>query len=282
MKERAKALLGHRGRAYVRRLGRLRYLTKARKARASGWTPRAQPRGWLREVVLSPEVDSYTYALENVHELAVTLAPVLGETPARVAAVLAEPHSDEELTSGLARDVGWRALWLKRRPGLAGHHLSMWAAVRLLRPRLVVETGILEGLGSRTVLRALQRNAAEGHAGRLVSFDVMPTAGVLVPARLAGAWTKVIESTITGLDAHLGDAEVDVFLHDSSPDPSHQRFELRWALAHRARLAVTTCAWTGVAQELAAAKGLSAATFTDVPREHFFGGRQLAYIARAD
>jgi hypothetical protein len=280
MRERAKALLGDRGRAYVRRLGRLRYVTKARKARAYGWSPRAQPRGWLREVVLSPEVDSYTYALENEGELAFTLAGVLGETPARVAAVLAEPHRDEELTSGLARDVGWRALWLKRRPELAGHHLSMWAAVRLLRPRLVVETGILEGLGSRTVLRALQRNAAEGHPGRLVSFDVMPTAGSLVPPRLAGAWTRVIESTTTGLDAHLGDAEVDVFLHDSLPDPSHQRLELRWALAHRARLAITTSGWTGVAQELAAAHGLKAVTFTDAPREHFFGGRQIVYICR--
>jgi hypothetical protein len=277
VKERLKALLGERGRGYARRLGRLRYPTKARKARAAGWTPRTHPGGWLREVVLSPEVDTYSYEVANREELAAVLADVLDRPPADTRAALEEVRADPELGERLARDVGHRVLWLKRRPPLAAHHLSMWVAVRLLRPRLVVETGVLDGLGSRTILRALERNAAEGHDGRLVSFDVLPTAGALVPPRLAGRWERIIEPCPEGL-ARLGDATVDVFLHDSLPTPEQARAELGWALDHGCGLAINPHGWTGVAEELAAARGGRAVRFAERPDGHFYEGRQIAYL----
>lgn len=279
MKAQLKSLVGERGRGLIRKGGRARYLTKARKARAFGWSARTHPAGWLREVVLSPEVDTYTYALANRDELAAVLADALDVPTGAALAVLDEADAEPELGARLTRDLRHRVLWSKRRPALAGHHLSMWAAVRLLRPRVVVETGILDGLGSRTVLAALARNAAEGGPdGRLWSFDVMPHAGSLVPSRLAPRWHRVIESSATALDAHLGDAQVDLFLHDSLPDPGHQRFELVWALDHGARLAITTHGHSDVARSLAAERGARVLTFRDVPREHFYPGRRLAFL----
>ena len=73
-------------------------------------------------------------------------------------------------------------------------------------PEVAVETGILDGLGSRSMLRALQRNAEVGRDGRLWSFDIMPGAGALVPDRLAGRWTPLYEDTEEGLPAATGRA----------------------------------------------------------------------------
>ncbi len=280
MKERLKALTGERGRLYVRRLGRLRLITKSRKAWAAGSRPHREPGVWLREVILSPEVDTYSYALDNLDDVAAALARALDKPGPTVRDVLNEALTDPDLGDRIAADIGHRVLWLKRRPPLAGHHLAAWAVVRLTRPALVVETGILDGLGSRTILRALQRNAEDGHEGRLVSFDVMPAAGALVPDRLASRWEKVIQATDTGLEDHLAGEQVDVFLHDSVPTAAVQRLELDWALDHGVRVALTAANWTGVIDELAAAHGARSEGFDDRPRGHFYGGRHVGLLVR--
>src|SRR5438105_2401515 len=46
--------------------------------------------------------------------------------------------------------------------------LLMYVLTRFKRPELVVETGVMHGLGSSFILRALERNAS----GRLVSIDL--------------------------------------------------------------------------------------------------------------
>jgi hypothetical protein len=62
--------------------------------------------------------------------------------------------------------------------------VAWYAVVRALKPQLIVETGIKQGLGSLVLLAALERNAGEGGSGRLISFDIDPFSGWVVPQRL--------------------------------------------------------------------------------------------------
>ena len=71
--------------------------------------------------------------------------------------------------------------------------------VRLRKPKLIVEAGVHEGLGSEILLRALQRNAEEGAPGHLLSFDIHDDTGWLVAPQLRSNWTFTIESTLTGM-----------------------------------------------------------------------------------
>jgi hypothetical protein len=269
-----------RARLALRRLGRLRWLTKARNLRRTGAGPwRGRPVQMARFVLLDPEVDTYSYWIDNDRELAERLGPVLGRPPEEVHALVREALQDPELGERLTRDVGWRVLFYKRRPPLAGHHLSAYAVVRTLRPEMAVETGILDGLGSRTMLRALQRNAEDGRDGRLWSFDIMPGAGALVPDRLAGRWTPLYEPTEEGLPGLLEGRSLDFFIHDSLPEAEHQRRELVTALdsARPGAVVMTVHGWSGVLQELAAERGLTYGEFHERPRDHFYGGRHLAW-----
>lgn len=68
---------------------------------------------------------------------------------------------------------------------------SAYLIARLAKPRLIVETGIRSGLGSMLILRALQRNAAEGAPGELVSVDVAPNAGWLAQGSASGPWRRL-------------------------------------------------------------------------------------------
>ena len=52
-----------------------------------------------------------------------------------------------------------------------GYRYMYYAVVRLMRPKVVVEIGNHDGLGSAVLLRALERNAVEGDEGVLLMFD---------------------------------------------------------------------------------------------------------------
>jgi hypothetical protein len=122
----------------------------------------------------------------------------------------------------------------------------LYLLVRHRRPKLVIETGVAQGISSTFILEALEANGE----GALVSVDrpnfdpagqsleggtyVVKAAvkqgfqpGWLVPERLRGRWTL-----------HLGDAREilptlpgtpELFLHDSLHTYEHMMFEMEWA-----------------------------------------------------
>jgi predicted O-methyltransferase YrrM len=90
---------------------------------------------------------------------------------------------------------------------------------RLLRPGVVVETGVAYGVSATFILKALEENGS----GALHSVDLPPLRrgydkswGVAVPEELRARWTLHRGSSgrvLPGLLEELG--KVDVFLHDS-------------------------------------------------------------------
>src|SRR3954447_18971734 len=188
IEDRLRSLLPRDARRWLTRLSRLRWLRKARIARSYGASLRRDPLTVSRFVLLDPEVDTFTYDLANEHELVNVTARALGVAPKRVAALFDEARSDPLLGAGLAHRVRWR-FDFKRRVRF-GRRYAWYAIARVLRPGVVVETGIKDGLGSVLLLHALERNAAEGSPGRLISFDLYPDKGSLVPARVRAAWPR--------------------------------------------------------------------------------------------
>ena len=205
------------------------------------WAKR-HPLRALAYVAWDPEVDTFTYDLANVKDLELALARVLDLAVSDVRRAMSELDAEPELNERLAADVRWRPRF-KRRPSLPAHHRSAWVITRLLRPQCVVETGILDGLGSRVILAALQRNAYEGDDGELISFDVMPGVGALVPNRLRARWRPVYEPTETALRARLRGRRVGLLAHDSDPSARHQQLEFGAALDHGADSLALMTVW---------------------------------------
>jgi hypothetical protein len=278
LKDFVKRLVGERGRMLVRRFGRLRWVVKARRVRGAdtdAW--RGKPLRAARYVTWDPEIDTYSYALGNEDELAEGLARLLGVPVGDVRGFIREAHDDPSI----ARDVGWHVWHHKRRPPLVAHQLSAYVSVRALKPEVCVETGILDGLGSRTILRALARNAAEGAPGRLYSFDVMPGAGWLVPPDLRERWTPIIADAAGELEAGAVREAPGFYLHDSLPDLDYQRRELEWAFGagEPGAVVMTVHGWSDVLQDMAASAGGRVFTFSERPVDHFYGGETIA-VAR--
>ena len=175
---------------------------------------RKHPLTAVRYLVAGDETSNFTYEIANRDELADVVARALDAPAAAMREYIAELDGDDEF----ARDLEAR---LRRRKGheprvYFGRRIGWYALVRWLKPRLVVETGTADGLGSAALARALHRNEAEGVSGQLLTFDIDPNAGWLLGeqaprgARIvigdqqrpsAGSWTGV-RSTSSCTTAH--------------------------------------------------------------------------------
>lgn len=277
MKQRLKSMVGEGARRRLRRLGRLRWATKTRVLRRHDVGLLSRPGTWLRYVLLDPEVDSFTYPLSNVDELVALLAEQTDLPAADLAAFAAEPPTDPELTTELRRRLRWR-LDQKAQLHPVGHHLAAWILIRARRPGLVVEAGVLDGLASLVMLRALERNAQEGAPGRLVSFDVMPGAGSLVSPRLRQGWELTIEDSRTAVASAVGDTPIDLFLSDSLPDSAHVRAELDAVLERAAPVLDVIQVWGGLdaLHDVGRELGVPVRLFQERPDGHFYPGNRIA------
>jgi hypothetical protein len=121
---------------------------------------------------------------------------------------------------------------------------ELYALVRLLKPREVVEAGVSSGVSSAHFLAALRRN----RVGRLRSID-LPTrqrgptlaagespvslppgrsTGWAVPDRLRDRWDLRIGPTQERLPPLVRELpRIDLFLHDDLHTPAHLAFELQ-------------------------------------------------------
>jgi predicted O-methyltransferase YrrM len=111
-----------------------------------------------------------------------------------------------------------------------------YAAARVLRPAVVVETGVARGVTSAYILAALEEN---GH-GTLDSIDLPPLAadegrhlGCAIPDELRGRWTLhrgASRDLLAGVITKRGGG-LDLFVHDSLHTARNMRWELATALA---------------------------------------------------
>jgi len=123
-------------------------------------------------------------------------------------------------------------------PGLINPNYGpvLYAVIRVLRPEVVVETGVGSGVSSTFILTAMERNGA----GRLYSVD-LPLAnegllpeerrtGWLVPERLRDRWKLTLGDARKELPALLERlGEVDCFYHDSDHSYEHMTWEFNEA-----------------------------------------------------
>jgi hypothetical protein len=152
----------------------------------------------------------------------------------------------------------------------------LYAVLRLLAPRTVLETGVCNGVSTSVILLALERNGA----GELFSIDfpeyegadsgeqfwsgkggaVVPAGkdpGWLVPDRLRERWQLAIGRTQDELPPLLDRLEtIDFFMHDSEHSYDCMSFEFRLAyprLRERGVLASDDTTWNTSFADFAAA-----------------------------
>lgn len=105
---------------------------------------------------------------------------------------------------------------------------ALYVLCRLVRPQVVVETGVCLGISSAHILYAIQKNGS----GRLVSIDLplkslSEEPGSFVPIELKDGWTFLKGASRDLLPSLAEELAVDLFMHDSEHTYSNMLFEYR-------------------------------------------------------
>jgi hypothetical protein len=104
-----------------------------------------------------------------------------------------------------------------------GRRLGWYAVVRALKPNLVVETGVHQGVGACVLTSALIRNFAEGHSGAYIGTDISQNAGKLLSGKYKSMGKIVFGDSIESLNRITG--EIGVFINDSDHSAEYEAAE---------------------------------------------------------
>jgi methyltransferase family protein len=259
--------------ACVAGAGRFKWRAKYATVRSYGIRVRDRPLDVVRYVLLDPELVNFTYDISNAAQLAEVLADVLPVDRETVARYISEIRADTDLEQRLRRKLRGR-MDRKRRP-MYGRRLGWYAVARILKPSLIVETGVHDGLGSAILLQALHRNAEEGIEGELVSIDIDPSTGWLVDDAMRDCWTPVYGSTFDQLERAVAGREVGMIIHDSEHTYECEEFEFTTAIRNSApRLALVSdnAHATSALSDVCSSLGVKYGLFLERPKRHFYPG----------
>ncbi len=237
---------------------------------------RRQPKVAVRHILFDREVTNFTYAIENLDELVDVLARGLNRPEDEIAALAQELEDDDTLRRAVRDQLATRSD--RNRDAPYGRRTAWYVLVRTVQPRLVVETGTHDGLGSTVILRALARNALEGIQGRLISIDLDPKTGWLVPEMLKSRYEQRCGDSLAVLET-LPAERIDLAVIDSAHVYEYERRELELIAARSSPEAVVVSdnPGSGSFADFCAGRNANLYTFWERPKRHIHPGAGMAF-----
>ncbi|MDX2097118.1 MAG: class I SAM-dependent methyltransferase [Leptolyngbyaceae cyanobacterium bins.59] len=191
------------------------------------------------------------------------LAQITGVTVSAIQAYLKEPFQETKFLNHLQScEITLRQVWSMGADLYAKSVLAQYALLRALKPALVVETGVANGVSSSYLLLAMAKNQ-KGHLhsidiGDLGDAGFLPAGkspGWVVPENLRSRWTLHIGDSKKLLKPVLMDLQkVDIFIHDSLHTYDHMLFEFQEAypfVRQRGILIMDDVLWNNAFQDFA-------------------------------
>ena len=160
-------------------------------------------KNWLFWVFTSSEDSNFTYELTDRCKinLAASLASLLQMEYAEIARYFHEIETDDDFNSHLKR------LWRKHPERFrtdevphVGRRMVWYAIARATKPKVLVETGVDQGMGAVVLCNALLRNTREGHPGRYYGTDINPDAGYYLQAPYRDSRTILYGDSLQSLE----------------------------------------------------------------------------------
>ena len=158
----------------------------------------------------------------NKAYLAEFISLVMGCSADKVNKLFNEIEFDDEIRSYFSKKL-LNLRWSKDINIHYGRRLGWYAFVRLIKPKIIIETGVDLGVGACLLCAALLRNATEGAPGRYYGTDIRPEAGSLFGEKYATTGEIIIGDSIQSLKKL--NVSIDLFINDSDHTPDYEYSE---------------------------------------------------------
>lgn len=234
--------------------------------------------GWL---FTSKEISNYTYDLteDNKRYLAALISDITGVKFDQVMMYVREVEEDDELRKHISAGIANSELsFMADKTVRYGRRIGWYVVVRILKPQVVVETGVDKGLGACLLTAALKRNCLEGHAGRYFGTDLNPRAGYLLSGEYANHGEILYGDSIESLSKL--DVPVDLFINDSDHSAEYEAGEYNVILdklSQRAMVLGDNSHCTDKLLEFSRRTGRNFLFFKEEPKEHWYPGGGIGF-----
>jgi hypothetical protein len=180
--------------------------------------------GGLNWSLRRTETSNFYYDLtpKNLLELANFVSVVTKVELSKVQEYVDEVRGDSDLAEHIRSNLKTDKQ-MKDSKMLLGRRIGWYTFVRATKPKVVVETGVHQGIGAVTLIRALERNALEGFAGRYFGTDIDPEAGALVSGKFRVTGHVLYGDSLESL-GKLSE-EIDLFINDSDHSAEYESRE---------------------------------------------------------
>jgi hypothetical protein len=234
----------------------------------------------LKWTLTSREDTNFTYPIapQNTRHLAHAIATATGADVQAVVGYINEAEADQQLKDHVIRlarsgpDRSYsdpRADFAKR--------LGWYAVVRVVKPAVVIETGVDKGLGAVVLAAAILKN---GH-GRYYGTDIDPTAGRMLSGPYAAAGEILYGDSLESLARF--EREVDLFINDSDHSADYEAREyvcIEPKLSARSIILGDNAHATDALMDWSERSGRQFLFWSEKPVDHWYPGGGIGFSFR--
>jgi len=209
----------------------------------------------------------------NKEHLAQTIAFITNNKIEKVYNYFDELLNDKELYNHLV-------YFLKESPDYGteikfayGRRLGWYALVRLLKPKIVVETGVDQGVGACVLSSAILKNKSEGFDGEYIGTEINSNAGKLFQEPYKKVGKIIFQDSIKTLKEIKED--IDLFINDSdhSSDYEYKEYlEIEQKLSSNAFILGDNSHVTNCLSKFSIKTNRHFIFFKETPYDHWYPG----------
>ena len=226
---------------------------------------------WARQ---NTELSNYYYDLDenNLADLSTLISAITNSSVDQVQLFFKELETDERLERHIS------SLWINE-PSMSdakvgfGRRIGWYALIRILKPKVIIETGVHQGIGSCVIAAALMKNLEDGAEGKYYGTDIDKNAGVLFTEPYSRVGEIIYGDSIESLKSF--EKKIDFFINDSDHSATYERFEyeaIKSKLSDDAIILGDNSHVTSCLREFSIINQRQFIFFREIPRNHWYPG----------
>jgi predicted O-methyltransferase YrrM len=231
---------------------------------------------WTAWLLKSRADSNFTYAITErcKANLAASLASVLNVPHAEISAYFTEIEQDDRLKAH------FRHLWYSHPEKYRtddnqdiGRRVVWYAIARVKKPKVIVETGVDQGMGAVVLCAALMHNQMQGYSGRYFGTDINPQAGFYLKDVFSNYGQILYGDSIESLNKL--DEKIDLFINDSDHSAEYEAAEyetIKRKLATNAIILGDNSHITSKLAEFSVREGRKFVFLSEEPKNHWYRG----------
>jgi hypothetical protein len=226
---------------------------------------------WARQ---NTEDSNYYYDLDenNLADLATLISAITNSSVVQVQLFFKELDSDERLKRHISSLWINEPLMLDAKIGF-GRRVGWYALIRILKPKVIIETGVHQGVGSCVIAAALMKNLEDGTEGKYYGTDIDKNAAVLFTEPYSRVGEILYGDSLESLNSF--EKKIDFFINDSDHSATYEKSEyeaIRSKLSDDAIILGDNSHVTSCLREFSIINQRHFIFFREVPRNHWYPG----------